>query len=88
MEFDLSKDLIGSIAPASKVKDIDIKLEIVCKILAVNGFNYIVADKIFESEALPFFAASFENRVNGLAQMLKTPRVKIILTIMGGYGLH
>lgn len=73
MEFEKAKDVIGIIAPASKVQDIDIKLEIVCKILAANGFSYIVADKIFESEALPFFAGSFENRVSGLAQMLEKP---------------
>ena len=55
MEFNLSKDLIGIVAPASKIKDIEEKLVLVCEILAANRFNYIVADKIFDQEALPFF---------------------------------
>ena len=86
MKFDLSKDLIGIIAPASKIKNVEEKLEVVCKILAANGFKYIVADRIFEKEALPFFAASYANRVSGLKEMLENPEIKIVLPIMGGYG--
>ena len=86
MEFDLSRDLIGIIAPASKMKDIEAQLDTICQILSENNFSFIVADKIFEDEPLPFFAASYANRVGGLKQMLADQRVKIVLPIMGGYG--
>jgi len=98
MEINIAKseDYVAVIAPASGVKNSAGALDIAASIklqkqieqlFIDSGFKCLhVQDQFSDEQRLPYFSHARQNRLSTMEEVLRDPKVKILVALRGGYG--